>query len=176
MSKEWSGGSLCGPGGCCEEWSVHAQLTINPQQASNITVTSEGARGDSGYGSEKGACTPTARATCSVTLAGHHTVTLTCSDIPVVPVPPPAQPKEKWVYCNHHDKLRSAAGAPPSVAPSSSVAPTPPPPPPPVYKDVASQTSSSNIPQLQIQTQTQTNDETNQLETKHKVSTFIMNS
>ncbi|XP_024219477.1 uncharacterized protein [Halyomorpha halys] len=135
MSKEWSGG-WCGPGGCCEEWSVHAHLTLSPQQAGNITVTT-----DSGYGSEKGSCTP-ARATCSVTLAGHHTVTLTCAEVPPVPVPP--QPKEKWVFCNHHDKQQRFAT--PSSQPPASASSQPPP--APVYKDVASQTSTSHLPQV----------------------------
>lgn len=133
MSKEWSGG-WCGPGGCCEEWSVHAQLTLSPQQAGNITVTT-----DSGYGSEKGSCVP-GRATCSVTLAGHHTVTLTCAEVP--PAPVVQQPKEKWVFCNHHDKQRFAAPPQPPVSVSSQ------PPPAPVYKDVASQTSTSHVPQI----------------------------
>lgn len=158
MSKDWSGG-WCPPGGCCEEWSVHAHLTLNPQQAGNITVTTEGARGDSGYGSEKGVSTPTARATCSVTLGGHHTVTLTCAEIPIPTVPP--QQRERWVFCNQHDKQRTAAAPPPAP---------PQPPPPPVYKDAASQTSTSHIPQILSPQPGPAQEPKHHLDTRTKVS------
>ncbi|XP_014261636.1 uncharacterized protein LOC106673831 [Cimex lectularius] len=158
--KEWA--SCCGNSNfnnttAPEEWSVHAQLTFTPQAGNIVLTTSDGgsgyaARGDSGYSSERvgsprccgGLGLTGARATCSVTVAGHHTVTLTCSEIPEPPtnvVPPvnqhsqaPQQQQQQQQQHNQHFCFH------------------PPHPPPekqhftPLFKDAASQTSTSQVP------------------------------
>ncbi|BET00438.1 protein kinase c [Nesidiocoris tenuis] len=146
-NKDWS------PSNNVEEWSVHAQVSFTPQfapQTGNVFLTTnEEPQGD--------AQRPPigARATCSVTLAGHHTVTLTCSEVPDQPVstgtPVISQSTGPQVFHFCH--------RPPAEKPARHYHPPPTPPPGstptpqdlfsvPLLKDAASQTSASNVPQV----------------------------
>uniref|UniRef100_A0A0A9XF05 Uncharacterized protein n=1 Tax=Lygus hesperus TaxID=30085 RepID=A0A0A9XF05_LYGHE len=161
------------PGGNVEEWSVHAQLSFTPQAGNIVLTANEGPSRDSGYSSEH--MSPRgvvgARATCSVTVAGHHTVTLTCSEIPeqvtnpgntLVPQtlhfchhPPPEKPHRHF----HPHPTPPTPATPSQQAPTGPASPQQVPsgpptpqqeslPPLPVLKDAASQTSSTNVPQV----------------------------
>uniref|UniRef100_A0A905QX39 Uncharacterized protein n=1 Tax=Rhodnius prolixus TaxID=13249 RepID=A0A905QX39_RHOPR len=209
--KEWPCGGAANSGNAAatgnappvEEWSVHAQLTFTPQAGNIVLTTHDGSSqqhqhrctADSGYSSERvmsprsctsgnvgpGAALTGARATCSVTVAGHHTVTLTCAEVPfeASPVCPPSQTSsvtQQQHVCQHqHDAPKPPAGPPPGYQPQfhhhpPTHIPVQPPkqtPPTtaaniPVYRDAASQTSTTQVPQV-VQTQL----------SKPKVSIFI---
>lgn len=157
-------GKECTPGNL-EEWSVHAQLTFTPQTGNIVLTANEGPSRDSGYSSERlpGLRPMGARATCSVTVAGGHTVTLTCSEVPENP--PVNQMSPQTVHFCHHpppDKphrhyrhYHPPPTPPPGGTPGPQTSPTGPStplqemlPPLPVLKDAASQTSTINVPQV----------------------------